>query len=602
MIDLLDALYKLGKLYIEKENLDSLDVLLDEKKIGTVVLVEFIEDSNGNIKYDHVFQEDYDSKNKVKYLYKWGSPRGTNITPSTLIGSDLETTFNIKFLKWFENNKDNFILFNKLFDEISSNQDKIFNDLNEMVNNINTRDNILISIVINDIEDKNYLNYYDEFKQVLLEDSFKKYYGDKKNIKGEGTCYLCNHKKTVYGLAANAAGFRFSTIDKLGNVPNFNVINQWKLLPICSDCALYLDAGKKFVEKYLNFSEFGLRYFVIPSFLFDLNKGFDRLYREVLLFESENSNSGDLVNIENRLSRFTNRIDDVAEFKFLFYKTSNSAFDILSYIETVIPSWLNDLYKTQIKIADYNFFHEENLSLIFGKNHEGDFLNVVNKYQDKFPCSNDNWYKRFLKDFLYPKSKENIDKSYLDLVSKIIGNTKIDYNFILSKFMYVIRKQWINNNFYYCNVFVIESLMLQLLLNDLNLIKGDKLMKTNEELNIESILNSPSKKATFLLGVLSRELIQKQYNNLDSTPFYNKLWGLSLNQKKIKKLYPILINKLREYNIHYFTNYEELISENLVLSENNWNLSTDETSYYFVLGYTLYKVYKNEVNKGDSNE
>ena len=144
--------------------------------------------------------------------------------------------------------------------------------------------------------------------------------------------------------------------------------------------------------------------------------------------------------------------------------------------------------------------------------------------------------------------------------------------------------------------------MLQLLLNDLNLIKGDKLMKTNEELNIESILNSPSKKATFLLGVLSRELIQKQYNNLDSTPFYNKLWGLSLNQKKIKKLYPILINKLREYNIHYFTNYEELISENLVLSENNWNLSTDETSYYFVLGYTLYKVYKNEVNKGDSNE
>ena len=606
---MLDALYKLGKLYIEKEDLDSIDVLLDEKKIGAVVLIEFTEDSNLNFKYNQVFQEDYDSKNKVKYLYKKGSSRGTNITPSTLIGKALETTFNIKFLKWFENNKDNAILFNKLYSEISNNQDKIFNDLQEIVKNININDNILISIVINDGGINNYLNNYEEFKHILIEDSLKKYYGGKKNIKGNGACYLCNREEIVYGLVANAAGFKFSTIDKLGNVPDFKEKNQWKLLPICADCALYLDAGRKFVDKYLNFSEFGLRYYVIPSFLFDLEKGFDRLYREILLFESENLDSKDLVKIENKISRLTNKMDDVAEFKFLFYKTSNSAFDILSYVESVIPSWLNDLYKTQKRIADYDFFHEKNLSLIFGKNHEGNFLNVVNNYQKNFPCSDDNWYKRFLKDFLFqnhnPRTSQkpkNIDKSYLDLVSKIIGKTKIDYNFLLSKFMNEIRKQWVNKNFYSCNVFVLESLMLKLLLNDLNLIKGDKLMKNNEELNIELILNSPSKKATFLLGVLTRELIQKQYHNLDSSPFYNKLWGLSLDHKKIKKLYPVLINKLREYNIHYFTGYEELISKNLVLSEDNWNLSTDETSYYFVLGYTLYKVYENENNEGDSNE
>lgn len=117
MINLLDALYKLGKLYVEKENLDEIDVLLDNKKIGAVVLVEFIEESNGNISYNKVYQEDYDSKNKVKYLYKKGSPRGTNITPSSLLGKNLETTFNIKFLKWFENNKDN-EFFLKFYNEI----------------------------------------------------------------------------------------------------------------------------------------------------------------------------------------------------------------------------------------------------------------------------------------------------------------------------------------------------------------------------------------------------------------------------------------------------------------------------------------------------
>ena len=101
---------------------------------------------------------------------------------------------------------------------------------------------------------------------------------------------------------------------------------------------------------------------------------------------------------------------------------------------------------------------------------------------------------------------------------------------------------------------------------------------------------------------MTRNLIIKQYNKLDSTPFYNKLWGLSLDQKKIKKLYPILINKLHEYDIHYFNSIEEEISKNLVLSENNWKLSADETSYYFVLGYTLFKLLNKNEKEDDSNE
>ena len=125
---MLDALYKLGKLYIEKEDLNQIDVLLDNKKIGAVVLVEFIEDSAGNISYNKVYQEDYDSKNKVKYLYKKGSPRGTNITPSSLLGKDLKTTFDIKFFKWFDNNQDN-DFFLKFYNEINDNKEEIFNDM-----------------------------------------------------------------------------------------------------------------------------------------------------------------------------------------------------------------------------------------------------------------------------------------------------------------------------------------------------------------------------------------------------------------------------------------------------------------------------------------
>lgn len=598
MIFLLDSVYKLGKLSIEKEGLDEIDVLLDNKNIGAVVLVEFIMESNGNILYSKVFQEDYDSKNKVKYLYKRGSSRGTDITPSCLV-TDLDKTFNNKFLKWFDNNKDKNDFFNSLNEVIMNEKDVIYDELDNFIKFLDIKDaNILLSIVINKNNEIKYLNDFDEFKDILIENSLKKYYGGKKNIRGEGICCLCDIEKEVYGLAANAAGFMFSNVDKKGNIPGLGYTNQWKLLPICSDCALYLNAGKNFIEKYLNFSEFGLRYYAIPNFLFDSEKGFDRLYQDLKLFQKENNlNSKDLSFIENRLSKIVKRIDDVAEFKFLFYQSSNNAFDILAYVESVIPSWLNKLYKSQEKIAEYDYFREDNLRLIFGKNHDGGFIDLINKNEKIYPCTKDNWYKKFLRDFINNFSR----KMYIDTVVKIISNRKLDSNFLMSKIMDKIRSNWRNEENYALKISVLESLMLMLLLNDLNLIKGENIMKSdNAEFSIDLILDSPSKKATFLLGELTRKLMNIQYKELGSTPFYNKLWGLSLDQKKIHKLYPMVINKLQEYNAGYMRNLEKEISKNLARSENDWNLNRDETSYYFVLGFTL--PFDDNEKYGDLNE
>lgn len=581
---MLDAVYKLGKLYLEKENLDEIEVLLDDKKIGAVVLVQFIQDSNGNLTFDKIFQEEYDIKNKVKYLYKRGSSRGTDITPSCLI-TDLEKTFNNKFYKWFERNNSKKDLFKLLYEEISVNKDDIESNLSKILDLIDVNDsNILLSIVISKNDKIYYLNDFSEFKDILHEDSLKKYYGSKK-IKGDGVCCLCNNEREVYGLVSNAIGFSFSTPEKIGNVPGNNIRNQWKLLPICSECALYLNAGKKFIEKYLDFTEFGLRYYVIPNFLFDSQKGFDKIYNYLKQIESEeNFNSENVVKIEKRLTKLIRRLDDVVELKFLFYQASNNAFDILAYIESVAPSFLTNLYQSQIEIADYDFFHEENMKLILGNNQEGNFLNIINKNEKFYPCSTNNWYKKFLRDFINPFSR----KMYIDCVVDIISNKKLDYNFLLSKIMNSIRSDWRKEeNKYEVYISVLKSLMLFILLNNLKIMKGGNFMNSGNEFSIDLILNSPDKKSTFLLGVLTRKLMNIQYKELKSTPFYNKLWGLSLDQKKIHKLYPMVINKLREYGAGYMINLEEEISLNLAKAENNWKLNRDETSYYFVLGFTL---------------
>ena len=64
----------------------------------------------------------------------------------------------------------------------------------------------------------------------------------------------------------------------------------------------------------------------------------------------------------------------------------------------------------------------------------------------------------------------------------------------------------------------------------------------------------------------------------------------------------MVINKLREYNVAYLE-LEENISKNLINSEGNWKLNRDETSYFFVLGFTIPYFKKNNNEKeGDLNE
>ncbi len=104
--------------------------------------------------------------------------------------------------------------------------------------------------------------------------------------------------------------------------------------------------------------------------------------------------------------------------------------------------------------------------------------------------------------------------------------------------------------------------------------------------------DAPDKRATFLLGVLARFLLDVQYANRKSTPFRSKLSGLRLDESKLKRLFPEIVEKLEEYDVHY-PRLKEYISKTLVEAENSgWNLSKDKISYYFALGLNLGGIFK----------
>lgn len=110
--------------------------------------------------------------------------------------------------------------------------------------------------------------------------------------------------------------------------------------------------------------------------------------------------------------------------------------------------------------------------------------------------------------------------------------------------------------------------------------------------NYINAFDTPVKKATFLAGVLTRFLLDVQYANRQSSPFRSKLYGLKLDEQRVKKLFPEIIEKLREYRIAYPW-LEGLVSKYLVeTEENGWNLSKDGISYYFTLGINLGGIFK----------
>jgi CRISPR-associated protein Csh1 len=98
---------------------------------------------------------------------------------------------------------------------------------------------------------------------------------------------------------------------------------------------------------------------------------------------------------------------------------------------------------------------------------------------------------------------------------------------------------------------------------------------------------TPAHKAVFLLGVLAQKLLNIQYNERGSTPFRKNLKGLKMKEEDFKTLLAKIQNKLEEYKKNYYRSLETLISEYFIEAGRNWNFSTDELNFYFVLGMNL---------------
>jgi CRISPR-associated protein Csh1 len=382
------------------------------------------------------------------------------------------------------------------------------------------------------------------------------------------------------------------------------------------DCALTLEEGKKYSEDNLNFNFYGFRYLLIPKFIKIVKEDIRKnIFKKIELQKDPRFGKREIKHLtsdENEILELMSEQENYLNNNFLFYYApkgfSGAVFNILLYIEDILPSRLKQLFEAKNVVDQEEIF----------KNCEIDI------YQDRKKIGKGPLEFNFgiLRTF-FPRITNNrtFNKYFLDITNKIFTNKQVGYDFLLNFIVKKIRDDFIQN--YPTKIDTMKAFMLLNYLKELKILKlkeGVKMENENlftcgsEEKDIRervelffnkfsNFFNINVKKAIFLEGVLTQYLLNIQYQERKATPFRIKLKGLKLDEKQIKKLLPEIQNKLEEYGKNYYRELETVISDYFVLSGNNWNVTNDEISFYFVLGMNLSNLFKKEKeNGGNENE
>ncbi len=603
---MIEETYNIGKVLMGRGAVDPVEIFMDTAKLKKTkkVLCIIMRIEGVYVEYNGVDIEDYDPQKAKRYLYRGGPPNGTDITPSSLIqkSSDHEKSISKainRIIRWFENNKEQGVLIDRSYSEISTKREEIINDLLDIYGGIDGKSqvNVLLTVKFRDKSSEKYLGDMVLFREILIESTKNRYYSTKSfgESRGVGTCYICGERKEVYGFVLPAFGFKFATPDKPGFVGNFNQNEKWKEIPICEDCAITLEMGKRYLDQKLSFRFYGNKYYVIPSVVFnqdtELLGGF---LEHVDDYPNEEYHSG-LIEEEDYIPDMAIERGNVMRLIFVFYKlkSGGKSFDILKYVDDVLPSHLKKMQNSQSTVKNLKFYSEAFVKRLFGRNAEGNFA-IFDLRKTKSKGGENNWYVVFLRRFL-------TDKEFLDIIGDILSNKPIDRRYLIHKFLETIKKEFRNKNNSVFKLRVVESLMLYDFLKEMNLLRGENMNKekTKQKFSAEKLeeffeeregsFGSIEARAAFLVGALVNYVMYVQSTergiNFVEAPFRAKLYSLNLDERKVKKIFTAAVEKLSEYKRR--TPLESIAADYLTRAGIGWSIGKDEISYYFAIGMVM---------------
>jgi len=615
---MIEAIREIGEYSIQKEGVDI--------NSPTGLIKIFCEDPHGQssrplrvlsielnktgdvFSFVRVNDEEFKRELIPRYLYRFGSANGSNITPTSMITS-IEKTYPKKVLKWFSQkfseapytlNPNEIRYITAMFECLNSNETELVNQLTTLNDAIKAeKATAMITLVVNENNNRQYIGDIQVFQKIFVDKSrasLSQKYNTESRAENQ-VCSVCRSRKNeVFGFVST---YTFYTVDKPGMVSGgFDQSLAWKNYPVCLSCALALEKGKRYLDDFSQFRFYGFNYYVIPRPLIVQSR--KDIYDTLRIFKEEGGKQKITKDYKKILDDTNDEILGIISQKensfvctILIYQANNSEFKIEQAIEDIFPSRLRELFNAK-EVIDTKFPTLKSFKISEYK----DKKKIDHEFTFTFACL---WHF-----FGADKNDQNNSSYFLDTVNKTFTGRPVSYPFILRALTRKIRKLFAQD--FSTKESALRGLALLSYLHELKVlgeyqdvigmtkppesITIDATSETNKKADalfkeFSAFFNTSAKRAVFLEGVLCQKLLKIQYHERKATPFRAKLQGLKLDQQKVQALLPEIQNKLEEYQSNYYRDLEQLIAAYMVLSGDEWRLSKDEISYYFVLGMNL---------------
>ncbi len=562
---MMEAAYQMGKYLIEVEGRDLNEVLTEQPNVQNIIILklELEGETISNFSID-IERYDFEKHNKL-YPYRRGESRGVNFSPVAILTSP-KKTFNGKILAWFKKNakKDSFI--EKVKNFLKQNAETVIERLSNNMVDFKRDISFLLTVdfIPEDLGREFWGKINEELKNKVLSNYCEKY---DTISKGKGICFHCGRERGLYGFASP---FGFYNHDKVTYASNFVLEQVWKQYPVCGNCALITEFGAKEIRQFFNYDFFHHKYWLFTNFL-----SWETM-EEVMFYLREYAASKDLttgerrINLHGNLTDDENEIldvlsneDDILTITLLFYRKQKSEEKILTVIHDVLPSRLSKLYNAKKELENTQWLT--------------DWWNgLPHKMDNQFQFNFGNVRKVFPRSFSNEAGRSDIfGQQFLEITRTAFTGQSLDMNAILHPAIQQVRHLYANRNqkkkkgslelilirFIHTVVAVIEYYHLigciggfpmkkdiEQILKELKIEHSELARKVLNLSNSSSFFDNSYKKGVFILGILTHKITTRQYQELKSKPFFEKLDGLRLNPRKIQRLFPEIIAKLTEYD------------------------------------------------------
>lgn len=570
-----------------------------------------IEKNGESCSFVRVGSEEYSHDRILQYMYRKGGAKGPDLSLTGRL-TEPEKFFSNKILGWLKQDFSDFALGSDIrFLEslrrcITENTTKIVGELEKKNELIQQNENAIVTVTFHEGGIRKYIGDFPLFQNIFRVKALSRYYS-KYNTESRAEnqiCSVCREKKDeVYGFVTP---YPFYTVDKVGMVSGgFNQSLAWRNNPICRECSLLLEEGKKYLERCASFRFQNFNYLLIPkpvrpgidTGIYEVIEDFHRQGAEVRL-------SGKYLRLldqtEDEVLDLLSRQENTFLCNILIYHAGKGEFKIDRYIEEIFPSRLRELFDAKKKVDRLPYISDLEIAA---------FSN--GKKTGSAPFQFDFGTVRY---FFRSEVDESLNGYFLGIVNKIFTGQPVDYQFLIYAYMRKIRKQFAQN--YNTKESSLRGLALLCYLQELGLLRNPKercMMKPSiadlrtdiPQPKIREIsdtifehyadfFDSDAKKAVFLVGVLAQLLLNIQYMERKATPFRTKLHGMNLDRMKVTALFPKIQNKLEEYGKNYYRGLETLISQYMIQAGEEWRISKDEISFYFTLGMNLAYLFRSE--------